>query len=71
MERINAMTTKSLNLDQDGGSEARAFGTTGGDVGRKAAEHRSEQASQDAKSNAMAADVARNATGSVPKPIGR
>ncbi len=58
------MTTKSL--DEDGGSEARSFGTTAGDGGRHIAEHRAERAGQDRKRD----EIARRTIADATKPAG-
>lgn len=57
------------NLDQDGGSEARTFGTSNGDGGRQIAQHQAAQAAQDAAADALARKVAGSASGAVPGTI--
>jgi hypothetical protein len=70
LSRIEAtMTDKSL--DQSGGHEAAAFGTSNGDGGRGIAAHRADRAAQDAKVGDLARRVVDNATGGVPKPMGK
>lgn len=62
--------TKSL--DQSGGSEEARFGTSNGDGGRKAAEHRADQARQDAQVNDLAKRAVGAASGGgVPEPMKR